>query len=115
MAGPIAKRSSLTLASSESGRKLLTGSLREVALVGRAVAGVLDDADEAKVRDDLFAIGPAIKPSFLLDLERGGPTELDLLAGTVRRLGRQHGVPTPIADLATAAFEVATAGGTVDR
>jgi 2-dehydropantoate 2-reductase len=100
---------------SESGRKLLTGSLHEVAMVARAVAGTLDDADEAKVRDDLFAIGPTIKPSFLLDLERGGPTELDLLAGTVRRLGRQHGVPTPIADLANAAFEVATAGGPVDR
>jgi 2-dehydropantoate 2-reductase len=100
---------------SESGRKLLTGSLHEVAMVARAVAGTLDDADESKVRDDLFAIGPTIKPSFLLDLERGGPTELDLLAGTVRRLGRQHGVPTPIADLANAAFEVATAGGQVDR
>ena len=95
----------------DAGRTLLTGSLHEVALVGRAVAGVLDDADEAQVRNDLFAIGPAIKPSFLLDLERGGPTELDLLAGTARRLGRRHGVPTPIADLAVAAFEVATAGG----
>jgi ketopantoate reductase len=35
---------------------------------------------------------------------------LDLLAGTVRRLGREHGVPTPVADLATAAFEVALGG-----
>jgi 2-dehydropantoate 2-reductase len=93
---------------SDAGRRLLTGSLHEVAMVGRAVAGTLSDSDEARVRDDLFAIGPAIKPSFLLDLERGGPTELDLLAGTVRRLGREHSVPTPIADLATAAFEVAT-------
>ena len=94
----------------ESGRRILTGSLHEVAMVARAAAGRLDDADEAKVKDELFAIPPAIKPSFLLDLERGGPTELDLLAGTVRRLGRAHGVATPIADLATAAFEVATGG-----
>jgi 2-dehydropantoate 2-reductase len=96
--------------STESGRRILTNSLHEVALVGRAAAGRLDDADEVSVRDELFATGPAIKPSFLLDLERRGPTELDLLAGTVRRLGREHGVPTPIADLATAVFEVALAG-----
>jgi hypothetical protein len=28
----------------------------------------------------------------------------------VRRLGRAHGVPTPVANLATAAFEVALGG-----
>jgi len=93
---------------SESGRRLLTNSIHEVVMVARAVAGTLDDADETKTRDDLLALGPNTKPSFLLDLERGGPTELDLLAGTVRRLGREHGVPTPIADLATTVFEVAT-------
>ena len=96
--------------STESGRRILTNSLHEVALVARAAVGRLDDADETKVREELFSIGPAIKPSFLLDLERGGPTELDLLAGTVRRLGREHGVPTPVTDLATAAFEVSLAG-----
>ena len=95
---------------SESGRRILTDSLHEVVMVARAAAGRLDDGDEVKVKNELFAIGPAIKPSFLLDLERGGPTELDLLAGTVRRLGREHGVPTPIANLATAAFEVAVGG-----
>lgn len=95
---------------SDAGRKLLTNSIHEVVMVARAVAGTLDDADEAKTRDDLLALGPNTKPSFLLDLERGGPTELDLLAGTVRRLGREHAVPTPIADLATTVFEVAVAG-----
>ncbi len=108
----LARRPMGPVLATESGRKLVANSLHEVALVARAAAGTLDDAEESKVRDDLFAIGPAIKPSFLLDLERGGPTELDLLAGTVRRIGRQHGVATPIADLATAAFEVATIGET---
>ena len=91
----------------ESGRRLLRNSIHEVVMVARAVAGVLDDADEAKVNADFLALGPAIKPSFLLDLERGGPTELDLLAGTIRRLGREHGVATPVADLAVSVFEVA--------
>src|SRR5262249_5960176 len=79
---------------SESGRKMFASSIHEVVMVARAVAGVLDDADEAKTLADSLALGPNTKPSFLLDLERGGPTELDALAGTVRRLGREHGVPT---------------------
>ena len=49
-----------------------------------------------------------LRPSFLADIERGGPAETDLLAGTVVRLGQRHGVPTPIHDVATAAFEAAT-------
>ncbi len=46
-----------------SGRRILTDSLHEVVMVARASAGRLDDGDEIKVRDELFAIGPAIKPS----------------------------------------------------
>ena len=49
-----------------------------------------------------------MRPSFLADLERGGPTELDALVGTVSRLGHEHGVPTPIHDVATAAFAIST-------
>ena len=52
-------------------------------------------------------MAPAMKPSFLLDLERGGPTELDVLMGAVSRLGRQVGVPTPVHDTAVAAFGAA--------
>jgi Ketopantoate reductase len=58
---------------------------------------------------NLLALPPGMRPSFLADLERGGPTELDLLAGAVSRLGRRVGIPTPIHDVATAAFEAATA------
>ena len=93
---------------SERGRKLVADSLHELAEVARA-AGVPFGADEeAKVCHDLLAVGPGMRPSFLADLERGGPTELDALAGTVSRLGHEHGVPTPIHDVATAAFAIAT-------
>ena len=43
-----------------------------------------------------------IKPSFLLDLEAGRPTEIDDLCGAVSRLGRRAGVETPVNDVATA-------------
>jgi 2-dehydropantoate 2-reductase len=89
----------------ERGRNLIRGAVHEIMTVSR---GVLTTEDEPKTFAELSAIAPSIKPSFLLDLERGGPTELDLLAGTVSRLGKELGVPTPIHDVATAAFEIAT-------
>ena len=41
---------------------------------------------------------------FLLDLERGGPNELDVLSGAVSRFGELSGVPTPIHDAVVAAL-----------
>lgn len=93
---------------SERGRKLVVDSLHELAEVARAAGVPFTRDEEAKVCNDLLALGPGIRPSFLADLERGGPTELDLLAGTVSRLGHEHDVPTPIHDVATAAFAIST-------
>ena len=39
---------------------------------------------------------PDLKPSLLVDLERGRRLEVDWLSGTVTRLGRELGLPTPI-------------------
>ena len=39
------------------------------------------------------------KPSTLQDIEAGRPTEVEMFAGTLCRLGREHGVPTPVNDL----------------
>lgn len=39
------------------------------------------------------------KPSLLLDLEHDRPTEIEALSGTLTRLGRAVGVPTPLHDL----------------
>ena len=65
-------------------------------------------ADEVtRVLEQVRSLPAAMKPSFLLDLERGGPTELDVLRGAVSRLGRQVGVPTPVHDTAVAAFGAA--------
>lgn len=91
----------------ERGRAIMTGSLSEIVAVSVA-AGTPLTADEEKIRTDLLALPPSTRPSFLADLERGGPTELDLLVGNVSRMGHLYGVPTPIHDVATAAFEAAT-------
>jgi 2-dehydropantoate 2-reductase len=93
---------------SARGRSLLTDTLHEIVEVSRVAGTALSDAEEAQLKSDLFALAPAMEPSFLWDLERGGPTELDTLAGAVSRMGHAHDVPTPIHDVATAAFEIAT-------
>lgn len=43
-------------------------------------------------------LDPAGMTSMRQDVLHGRKTELDLFAGTVRRLGRKHGVPTPVND-----------------
>jgi 2-dehydropantoate 2-reductase len=93
----------------ERGRAIIAGALHEIVQVSRVAGTALSDDDETQIRGDLMALPPSTRPSFLADLERGGPTELDLLAGNVSRLGREHGVATPIHDVATAGFEAATA------
>ena len=80
------------------GRELLAGAVHEIIELGRAVGVAWADDEEASTRAALDALTPEIKPSFLLDVERGGPTELDVLSGTVSRLGHEHGIATPVHD-----------------
>lgn len=93
----------------ERGRALIAGCVAEITQVSRKAASTpLSDADAAKITADLLALHPSTTPSFLADLQRGGPSELELLTANVSRLGKKYSVPTPIHDVATAAFEAAT-------
>jgi 2-dehydropantoate 2-reductase len=86
------------------GRTLIERATREVVAVAQAM-GVATRPDEVeRVMKGIDNLAPATKPSFLLDLEHGGPTELDLLSGTISRLARTKGVDTPVHDTATAAL-----------
>ena len=90
------------------GRLLLERSVREVFAVGRSRGVPLAAGEEAKTLAFIESLPGPMKPSFLLDLEAGGPTELDDLCGAVARLGRLGGVETPVHDTATAALGAAT-------
>ena len=46
------------------------------------------------------AAAPDNKTSMLQDVEAGRTPEIDLFAGTICRLGKQHGIPTPANELA---------------
>lgn len=95
-----------------AGRELVSRAIAEIVAVSRAAGTALSDADASRTLDALRALPAAMKPSFLLDLERGGPNETDVLAGAVSRLGRAHGVETPVHEVATLAFSVAAADET---
>lgn len=89
------------------GRLLIERALREVLDVARARGVAVTSDDEAKILGFIDSLGETIKPSFMLDLESGGPTEIDDLSGAVSRLGREAGVETPVHDVATAALSAA--------
>ena len=61
------------------------------------------------------ALPGEMRPSFLLDLESGGPTEIEDLCGAVSRLGRQAGVETTVNDTAAAALSVARQPGSPSK
>ena len=92
------------------GKLLLARAVREVLAVARARGLSLADDEESKILAFIDSLGGGMKPSFLVDLEAGGPNELDDLSGAVSRLGREAGVETPVHDTATAALSAAVKG-----
>ena len=93
------------------GRLLVERAVREVFAVARALGVMLAENEESKVVSFIDSLPGGLKPSFLLDLESGGPTELDDLCGAISRLGRRARVETPVHDTATAALAVAVHAG----
>jgi len=92
------------------GHLLIERALREVLAVARARGVELPDVVEERILRFIDSAPGGMRPSFLLDLEAGGPTEIDDLSGAVSRFGRLAGVETPVHDVATAALSVARTG-----
>ena len=86
------------------GHLLIERSVGEVLALARARGVAVDADEEAKVVKIIDSVPETMKPSFLHDLESGGPTELDDLSGAVARLGRQAGIETKVHDTAAAAL-----------
>ena len=86
------------------GPRLLKRAVEEAVAVGRARGVLLSDDASARALSAIETLPPGTKPSFLVDLEAGGPTELEILSGAVSRLAEAVGVPTPVHDTATAAL-----------
>ena len=91
------------------GSLLLQRAAREIAAVARARGVAIPAGEEEQVLERMAALPAGTKPSFLLDLERGGPNELDVLSGAVSRYGKESGVPTPVHDTVVTAVSAAAA------
>jgi 2-dehydropantoate 2-reductase len=80
----------------EETRNLMRGTMEEVEAVARANGAALpgDCVDQSM---DLFSsLEPSIRGSMYYDLAAGRRLELDVLNGTLVRLGGERGIPTPI-------------------
>lgn len=84
--------------STPEGRRHLMGAVDEVVAVGARSGVPWAAADRDDAARSLETVPEDTTPSFLLDVERGGPNELDVLAGAVARLGRELGTATPVHD-----------------
>jgi 2-dehydropantoate 2-reductase len=81
---------------SEPARELMTSLMAEVLTLSRAAGTGLTDDHLKRWLETLQTLDPEGKTSMLQDVEARRPTEVDLFAETVERLGKEYGVPTPV-------------------
>src|SRR5208282_1481210 len=87
-------------------RELLLGAIAEVVALAKAEGVELGADYLARQAAAVDALPAEMKPSMLIDLERGNRLELDWLSGTVASLGDAVAVPTPIHHFITAALKL---------
>ncbi|MGZ7057601.1 MAG: ketopantoate reductase family protein [Candidatus Angelobacter sp.] len=97
------------------GRLLIERAVREVISVARARKVALANDEAERTMKTIDGLPDAMKPSLLIDLEAGRPTEIEDLSGAVSRLGKACGVETPVHDTAAAAIGVSIKTLTADK
>lgn len=103
------------LRATKLGHLLIERAVREVISVARARKVALADDETDRTMKFIDGLPEAMKPSLLIDLEAGRPTEIEYLSGAVSRLGKACGVETPVHDTAAAAIGVSTRNLTADQ
>ena len=87
--------------------ELTMALIREVIAVGRAEGAVLPDLLARDILEAQRTAPDAVK-SMLADRQAGRPMEIDARNGVVVRLGRRHGIPTPVNEMVVALLEAST-------
>ena len=75
---------------------LMRGTMQEVEAVARAGGVNLPEGCADQSMDFFSGMDPSVRGSMYYDLAAGRRLELEVLNGTVVRLGSEHGIPTPI-------------------
>lgn len=81
---------------SDSANEIRRGAMREVMAIANRLGVDLNESDMEQQETALQRIPFQNKPSTLQDLEGKKKTEVELFAGTVVRLGKELGIPTPL-------------------
>jgi 2-dehydropantoate 2-reductase len=91
-------------------REMALACFNETEAIARAKGVAVDEGFGEVIIAD--AQGPLahLKPSMLLDLERGRRMELEVFQGTTVRMGKELGVPTPVNQFIYAALKLHAEG-----
>ncbi|WP_116137972.1 oxidoreductase [Trinickia diaoshuihuensis] len=84
--------------------------LKECLAVARAEGASLGDEVPQEILDAFRGYPPDMGTSILADRQAGRPLEWDIRNGVVQRLGRSHGIATPISDLVAPLLAAASDG-----
>ncbi|MGG1945965.1 oxidoreductase [Trinickia sp. NRRL B-1857] len=90
--------------------ELALAYLRECLAVARADGATLGDEVPQEILDAFRSYPADLGTSILADRQAGRPLEWDIRNGVVQRLGRSHGIPTPISDLVVPLLAAASDG-----
>jgi len=84
--------------------------LRECLTVARAEGAILGDEIPQEIIDGFQRAPADLGTSILADRVAGFPLEWDIRNGVVQRMGRAHGIPTPISDVVVPLLAAASDG-----
>lgn len=75
---------------------LMRDAMQEIVEISKKLGTGLTEQDRGEIEEILINYPPEKKTSMLQDLEAKRKTEIDYFAGTVIKLGKETGVPTPV-------------------
>ena len=79
--------------------RIFTGAMEEVIQLSQAVGINLSQEDAEYYKKVIATLKPDGVPSMRQDGMAKRKTEVEMFAGTVRRLAKEHGIATPVNDL----------------